>query len=65
LHLFEAFVLSVEFRLNEGTLEALHTPVTVDFSTIPEMFDKITTKHALGERSVLTHEVGKQHRSTS
>ena len=39
--------------------------VAVDFLMIPEMFDRITTKHALGERRVLMHEVDKQYRSIS
>ena len=35
--------------------------VVVDFTTIPEMFDRITTKYALGERPVLMHKVEKQY----
>jgi long-chain acyl-CoA synthetase len=39
--------------------------VAVDFSTIPEMFDRITTKYAVGGRPVLMHKVDKQYRSIS
>ncbi len=39
--------------------------VVVDFTTIPEMFDRITTKYALGERPVLMHKVEKQYRCIS
>jgi long-chain acyl-CoA synthetase len=37
--------------------------VAVNFSTIPEMFDRITTKYAGGERPVLMHKMDKQYRS--
>ena len=39
--------------------------VAVDFSTIPEMFDRITAKYALGERPVLMHKVERQYRPIS
>jgi len=39
--------------------------VAVDFSTIPEMLDRITTKYALSERPVLMHKVEKRYRSIS
>jgi long-chain acyl-CoA synthetase len=39
--------------------------VSVDFSTIPEMFDRITTKYATDERPMLMHKVEKQYRGIS
>jgi hypothetical protein len=33
--------------------------VAVDFSTMPEMFGRVTTKYARGERPVLMHKVDK------
>jgi long-chain acyl-CoA synthetase len=39
--------------------------VAVDFSTIPEMFDRITAKYAESDRPVLMHKVDKQYRSIS
>ena len=39
--------------------------VVVDFSTIPEMFDRITTKYVLSDRPILMHKVDKQYRSIS
>ena len=39
--------------------------VAVDFATIPEMFDRITTKYAREDRPMLMHKVEKQYRSIS
>jgi long-chain acyl-CoA synthetase len=39
--------------------------VSVDFSTIPEMFDRITTKYATDERPMLMHKVEKQYKGIS
>jgi long-chain acyl-CoA synthetase len=39
--------------------------VAVDFSTIPEMFDRITTKYATDERPMLMHKVEKQYKGIS
>jgi long-chain acyl-CoA synthetase len=39
--------------------------VAVDFSTIPEMFDRITTKYATDERPMLMHKVEKQYMGIS
>ncbi len=39
--------------------------VSVDFSTIPEMFDRITTKYATEARPMLMHKVEKQYRGIS
>lgn len=39
--------------------------VAVDFSTIPEMFDRITTKYASDKRPMLMHKVDKQYRGIS
>ncbi|MBI3787995.1 MAG: long-chain fatty acid--CoA ligase [Ignavibacteriales bacterium] len=39
--------------------------VCVEFSTIPEMFDAITSKYAHSERPMLMHKVDKQYRNIS
>jgi long-chain acyl-CoA synthetase len=39
--------------------------VAVDFSTIPEMFDRITTKYASEQRPLLMHKVDKRYRGIS
>jgi long-chain acyl-CoA synthetase len=39
--------------------------VAVDFSTIPEMFDRITTKYGNDQRPMLMHKVEKQYRGIS
>jgi len=39
--------------------------VAVDFSTIPEMFDRITTKYASEQRPMLMHKVDKRYRGIS
>jgi len=39
--------------------------VAVDFSTIPEMFDRITTKYANEQRPMLMHKVDKRYRGIS
>jgi len=39
--------------------------VAVDFSTIPEMFERITTKYAIDERPMLMHKVEKQYKGIS
>ncbi|HTY35920.1 MAG TPA: long-chain fatty acid--CoA ligase [Bacteroidota bacterium] len=39
--------------------------VAVDFSTIPEMFDRITTRYAAVDRPMLMHKVEKQYRGIS
>jgi transcriptional regulator with XRE-family HTH domain len=39
--------------------------VSVDFSTIPEMFDRITTKYATEERPMLMHKVEKLYKGIS
>jgi long-chain acyl-CoA synthetase len=39
--------------------------VAVDFSTIPEMFDRITTKYAIADRPMLMHKVEKLYKGIS
>ena len=39
--------------------------VAVEFSTIPEMFDRLTTKYAAADRPMLMHKVDKQYREIS
>ena len=39
--------------------------VVVDFSTIPEMFDRITTKYANAQRPMLMHKVDKRYKGIS
>jgi hypothetical protein len=53
LHLFEAFVLFVQFHEEVHPREADGMAVVVDFSTIPEMFDRVTAKFANEQRPML------------
>lgn len=39
--------------------------VAVDFSTIPEMFERITAKYAIDDRPMLMHKIEKQYRGIS